>query len=171
MGKEYPSFDYKDFDKAYASVAWCGWTDADLKAIAVLSSNTKKGGHAADFNSYEKMVPALRYTHQIDIIEGDKITFNNKAPRQIDKFDVMSAHYYGRFTHTQGTYEAWKAYCSDWNTSLPDPFDIAEFDFKRSWLYMRAGQIREIPPQEQSMIIKPKDQVALPLDNSRQRAN
>ncbi|CAO1599656.1 hypothetical protein XANCAGTX0491_003371 [Xanthoria calcicola] len=170
MGDQYPFREPpKPFPVALTSMERWAWTDADLKAIAVLLFNPENGTKTqvwGDFSSYERMVPALKYTHQIQSINGDKVTFNNKEPRQIVANDVMWAHYFGKFTNTQGTYEDWKKYCNDRKTPLPDPFDMWEFGFERSWFYMRLGQLRETGSKSKRWTIDPKHYGALPLDNS-----
>ncbi|KAI4252996.1 MAG: hypothetical protein L6R42_007747, partial [Xanthoria sp. 1 TBL-2021] len=145
----------------------CAWTDADLKAMAVLY-NTEDHAKKGDFERWVHMVPALKYTHQIDTINADKITFNNKPPREITSNDVMHAYSYGKFTKTGRKYEEWKKYCGFRNSEVPAGFEKWEFEFERAWFYMQAGKLRAARPNDKTIDISQMEVPKCPLDNRKE---
>ena len=165
-----------------ASLSRCAWTDADLKAIAVLRNTaydpTELDYTKMEFQEFSRLASALKCTHQIETITANGITFNNKPPRQINQVDVYWAYRFGSFANRRGdyedwrgNYEDWKAYCIGSTAPLARPFQQWEFDFERSWFYMRVGKLRRGYPEVGFISMTSNQYPRYPLDNSRQRAN
>lgn len=157
------------------SLSRCDWTDADLKAIAVLCNTepdpTKHDYTKKEFRRFSRLASALQYTHQIETITANGITFNHKPPREINQLDAYWAYRFGEFTNRRGEYEDWKAYCIDSTAPLARPFQQWEFDFERSWFYMRVGKLRRDYPEVGSISMASNRYPRFPLDNSGQGAN
>lgn len=151
-----------------ASPARVDWTNADLKAIAVCL-NEKSHRNAEDFNTFQKMIEPLKYTHQIDTIGPKEITFyNDKPPRDITEFDVKHAYDFGKLSNTEQDYAKWREHCESPHRPVPENTYKWEFDFERAHFYMQSGKLRASQQKESSIPIGKQESHERPLDNRKE---
>ncbi|KAI4248220.1 MAG: hypothetical protein L6R42_009369 [Xanthoria sp. 1 TBL-2021] len=147
-----------------------GWTDADLKAIAVLD-NEKADTYRTKFRKIAEMVEPLKYIHQIKRISEKEIEYDDsKPPRDITTGDVVHAYTKGQFSMTDKSYNWWRTYCLNRNinrsTAGYQQFPDWEYDFYRSWFYLWAGEIRaQFPNQNPLSMHDSMEPPRVPLDN------
>ncbi|KAI4274637.1 MAG: hypothetical protein LQ337_003799 [Flavoplaca oasis] len=143
-----------------------GWTDADLKAIAVLKHemyHRKRG----EFATTAAMVEPLKYTHQVIFSDDKEIRFDlSRPPRDITVEDVDYAYQHGRFSVPGRSYDNWCRYVANRTSIAFKQFEDWEYDFYRSYFYMLAGKLRTMYPDQNPIRLHDlMDVPKIPLDN------
>ncbi|KAL8883857.1 MAG: hypothetical protein Q9192_006981 [Flavoplaca navasiana] len=112
-----------------------GWTDADLKAIAVLKNETshyKRG----EFINEAAMVEPLKYTHQNIFSDDKEIRYDLTRPlRNITFGFVDYAYRHGRLSIPGRSYDNWCHYVANRTLVHRKEFEDWEYDFYRSYFY------------------------------------